>query len=116
MWTGYQLQKGRGAVGPNSFRLSEQLRSTLRLCVESRDTEDIMGDFSEALWHGTRRYLMSNRTAPTPAQYVDALEQAFMTTEERDILIGRVNGWPGGNSTIKNATVADIKSAKAVTF
>jgi hypothetical protein len=75
-----------------------------------------MADFNEKLWHGTRTYMMSGRTNPSPQEYVAALESFFMTAAERDELIRRVTNWPGGNNSIKNATIADIRSANAVDF
>ena len=65
-------------------------------------------------WHGTRTYMMSNRTNPKPTVYTASLTANEITKAEKAHLIQCVKTWPGGNSDIANATVGDINKAQSV--
>ena len=67
---------------------------------------------SSRFWNGTRTYMVSNRTNPTPNLYVADLTANRITKAEKAALIHCVNTWPGGNPNIAALTVGDINRAK----
>ncbi len=67
-------------------------------------------------WHGTRTYMVSNRTNPPPHVYTASLTANAITAAEKAQLIKCVRTWPGGTSVsapVINGTVADIERAQA---
>ncbi len=65
-------------------------------------------------WHGTRTYMMSNRTNPKPSVYTASLTANEITRAEKAQLIQCAQTWPGGNPSVANATVADINNAQTI--
>lgn len=65
----------------------------------------------EKVWQGTRTYMMSDRTNPPPASFIADLRRLKLTPSEKQWLIQRCRGWPGGNPAVTEATVKDINQA-----
>lgn len=63
-------------------------------------------------WHYTRTYIMSNRTNPSPEQYVASLSGMYFTSAELNDLHSRVTNWPGGPNAAVNATLNDLLNVK----
>jgi hypothetical protein len=66
-----------------------------------------------AVWNGTRTYIMSGRTNPDPQNYIATLRSLGLSAGEKAWLIQQVISWPGGsgNPSIVQQTVSDIKQA-----
>ncbi len=64
-----------------------------------------------AVWHGTRTYMMSGRTNPDPPSFMATLRRLQLTPQEKQWLIQKVRTWPGGNSAVVNSTINDINQA-----
>jgi len=62
----------------------------------------------QKIWHGTRTYMMSDRTNPSPPLFIADLRSAKLSPSDKDWLIKQCQSWPGGNPAIVNATVNDI--------
>ena len=66
-------------------------------------------------WHGTRTYMMSGRTNPTPTVYTATLTANEITQAEKAGLIQCVLTWPGArNRQVALATADDIRKAQTV--
>jgi hypothetical protein len=64
-------------------------------------------------WHGTRTYIISNRTNPEPKKYIATLELHDITQPEKAHLINCVDTWPGGqNRDVIEAVKNDIAQAR----
>jgi hypothetical protein len=65
-----------------------------------------------AVWHGTRTYMMSARTNPDPTSYVSTLRNLGLTSQEKAWLIQQVSSWTGGNPSVVRQTTDDINQAR----
>ncbi len=69
-----------------------------------------MADMNK-VWHGTLVYMKSDRTNPPPHLFIQDLRGLGLTPAEKQDLINRVKGWPGGNPQIRQLTINDINQA-----
>ena len=64
-----------------------------------------------AVWQGTRTYMMSGRTNPDPPSYVATLRRLSLRPDEKAWLIQQVWSWAGGNPDVVTSTIDDINQA-----
>jgi hypothetical protein len=53
------------------------------------------------VWAGTRTYIVSNRTNPSPAEFVADLRNLHLSAQEKQQLRDHVNGFPDAPIALK---------------
>jgi hypothetical protein len=73
-------------------------------------TEGAMVDMNR-VWAGTRTYIVSGRTNPTPAGFIADLRKLHLSAQQKQQLKNQVMGFPGAAAALKQAVIADISAA-----